>query len=424
MNLPGKLEVENRDSGVAGVLLRPAFASQRPTHNAEHGCIPTRHAGKPRILYIITRAEHGGAQKHVFSLACSMQEEFDVAVAIGEVGYLTEACRDRGIPVHLVPHLQRNVSPLADARAFWELRQLIRRLQPDLIHAHTSKSGFLSRLAGYLLGVPSIYTMHTWLFGTALLSRVWAYIGAPCERLAAQWCRRLITVCEEGARVVLSRQVAPPSKVAIIRNGIPDCSERANLSSGRTPVITMVARFSEPKDFELLLRAFASIPAGPRLRLVGDGPLRENCEKLARELAIRDRVDFLGDRDDVPALLASSDVFVLASKTEMMPISILEAMRAGLPVIASDVGGIRELIVDGESGLAVPPGSVPALAQALAEVTTSLELRQRLGRAARRRFSELFLYSRQEELTRSVYLDVLFESGIAIPGVSSDARAA
>jgi glycosyltransferase involved in cell wall biosynthesis len=113
----------------------------------------------------------------------------------------------------------------------------------------------------------------------------------------------------------------------------------------RPPVITMVARFAPVKDHPTLLRAFANLHPGPCLRLVGDGPLRQDCERLAHELGIGDRVEFLGDRDDIPRLLASSDVFVLASKYEMLPLSVLEAMRAGLPVIASDVGGMRETIV-------------------------------------------------------------------------------
>jgi glycosyltransferase involved in cell wall biosynthesis len=128
---------------------------------------------------------------------------------------------------------------------------------------------------------------------------------------------------------------------------------------------------------------------------------------LAHELGISDRVDFLGDRDDVASLLGSSDVFVLATNFEMLPISILEAMRAGLPVIASRVGGISEVVIDGETGLLVPRNSVSALAQALTRVIEDFELRVTLGRAARRRFSEEFLFARQAERMHSLYMEVL-----------------
>ena len=373
--------------------------------------VPIHEGGKPKILYLITPAMRGGALTHVLALACGMRQDFDVAIATGEEGFLPEACREQAIPLYILPHLQREISPIADARAFWEIFKLIRRLQPDLIHAHTFKAGFLGRLAGRLLGVPSIYTVHNWLFGTPAVSRLWSALGGPCERVAANWCERVITVSEAGARLVRRHLKEPQSKVVTIHNGIPDCSERANLSSNGSPVITMVACFTEVKDQDVLLRAFASIPPGPRLRLIGDGPMRRSSENLAHELGIHDRVDFLGDRDDVPSLLASSDVFVLASKFEMFPLSILEAMRAGLPVIASDVGGVREAVVHGETGLLVPRGSIPALAQALTQILSNLDLRLHFGRAARQRFRERFLCAQQEERTRSVYLDVLFGCG-------------
>jgi glycosyltransferase involved in cell wall biosynthesis len=383
-------------------------------------CAPIRDRAKPRLLYIITQARRGGAQSHVLGLACSMRRDFEVVIATGEEGFLTSSCRKNGIPVHIVPHLERRIRPPADARAFWELFNLIRRLQPHLIHAHTFKAGFLGRLAGRLLGVPSIYTIHTWLFGTPAMSPLWSALGAPCERLAANCCDRVITVSEAGARLVRSHRIAPQSKVVTIHNGIPDCSERAHLRDNRSPVITMVACFAEVKQHDVLLRAFAHIRPGPRLRLIGDGPKRAISEKLARDLRIQDRVEFLGDRADVAPLLASSDVFVLASQFEMFPLSILEAMRAGLPVIASDVGGVREAVVHGETGFLVPSGSIPALAQALTQIAGNFDLRLHFAHAARQRFTERFVCTQQEERTRSVYLDVLLEYGRVAHEVTRD----
>jgi glycosyltransferase involved in cell wall biosynthesis len=383
---------------------------------------PSNSSGAPSILYIITRAVRGGAQTHLLDLASAMRRDFEVAVATGEEGFLTRACRDRNIRVHILPHLRRPIRPVADVSAFWEICRLIRRLQPDLIHAHTSKAGFLGRLAGHVFGVPAVYTVHGGLFGPAGLSNFGRLLGSPCERIAASWCARLITVCHEGARLAQSWRIKLPSKIVTIHNGIRDNLDRADLSPDHPPVITMVARFCEPKDQSTLLRAFANIPAGPRLRLVGGGPLLESCKKLAGELGIPDRVDFLGDRDDVPSLLAGSDVFVLATKFEMFPISVLEAMRAGLPVIASRVGGIGEVVEHGETGLLVPTGSASALAQALTRVVENFSLRVNLGRAARKRFTESFLLEAQVERTRSLYLEVLAECGRVrweTPGVAA-----
>ena len=371
----------------------------------------TANSGKPRILYVVTRAERGGAQTHVLDLACSMRPGFEVSVATGEEGFLTEACREREIPVYVLPHLQRQVRPITDARAFREIWQLIRKLRPDLLHLHTFKAGFLARLAGRILGIPSVYTIHAWLYGTPAVSRFSSALSGPCERVAARWCERIITVSRAGARVVRGLRIGSPSKLVTIHNGLPDCSQQARLSPTETPVITMVARFIEGKDHDVLLRAFARIPKGPRLRLVGDGPTRASVESLARELGIQEQVDFLGNRDDVASLLATSDVFVLASRSEMLPISILEAMRAGLPVIASDVGGVGEAIAHNENGFLVPSGSVSGLAQALTDLTNDYALRLRMGQAGRQRFTEQFLSSSMEERTRSIYWDVLLSLG-------------
>lgn len=377
----------------------------------DNGSSATKDSGKPRILYLVTRAERGGAQTHVLDLACSMRPDFEVSVATGEEGFLTEACRERAIPVYVLPHLQREVRPLADARAFGEIWQLIRKLRPDLLHLHTFKAGFLARLAGRILRIPSVYTIHAWLYGTAAVSRFSSALSGPCERLAARWCERIITVSRAGARIVRGHRIGSPSKLVTIHNGLPDCSEQVRLSPTETPVITMVARFIEGKDHDLLLRAFAGIPKGPRLRLVGDGPTRASVESLARELGIQEQVDFLGNRDDVASLLATSDVFVLASRSEMLPISILEAMRAGLPVIASDVGGVGEAVAHKENGFLVPSGSVSALAQALTDLTNDYALRLRMGQAGRQRFTRQFLSSSMQERTRCIYWDVLLSLG-------------
>jgi glycosyltransferase involved in cell wall biosynthesis len=247
-----------------------------------------------------------------------------------------------------------------------------------------------------------------WPFGGAL---PWSWrLAAPvCERLAAGWCDRVITVSEAGTQLAAKHHICDLSKVISIWNGIPDHSARARLDRETDLTCTMVARFTAFKDHALLLKAFARIPGESRLQLVGDGETLPASKELTAQLGIRDRVDFTGARSDVPDLLARTDVFVLASKQETLPISILEAMRAGLPVIASDVGGISEEVIDGETGLLVRPGSVEELSAALMHLLSSKTLRTAMGRAGRRRFEKMFLAKMMIQKTAALYIDVLEE---------------
>ncbi len=361
---------------------------------------------KPRVLYLITRAERGGAQMHVLDLILGMRDDCDIQVATGEEGFLTESCRDLGIPVHVLPNLEREIKPLPDVKALFELRALMRRIEPDLVHAHTFKSGFLGRYVAKRLNIPSIYTVHMWPFGRAVpLS--WRVVAPVCERMAAGWCDKIISVSKLGARDAAEFKIGNRGQVVSILNGIPDHPARARFDHDKAPSCTMVARFTEFKDHGLLLRAFARVPGESRLKLVGDGETVAAARKLAEDLGIRDRVEFKGSRGDVPEILAETDVFVLASKTETLPISILEAMRTGLPVIASDVGGVSEEVIDEETGLLVEPGSVDELAAALRRLLADKTLRVRMGRSGRRRFEQIFRADKMIESTEAVYREVL-----------------
>lgn len=361
---------------------------------------------RKRLLYIVTRAEHGGAQSHVLDLLRNFRREFDVAVAVGEEGFLTEACRAESIPVHLIPHLEREIRPWSDVRAFFEMLRLIREEKPDLIHTHTWKAGLIGRMAARVCRIPSIYTVHMWHFGPEA-PRAWRIVGPVLERLAAAWGQRTITVSHAGSALGRQYRIAHPSRIVTVHNGIVDSPERVRPGRNNIPVAIMVARFTAFKDHETILRAFAGLKFPARLQLVGGGPTLPATERLVDELGIRDRVEFTGDRDDVAQLLSHADLFVLASKTENLPISILEAMRAGLPVIASNVGGVSELVVHGETGLLTPPSSILPLTQALADLLGDKDKRVRFGRAGRARYEALFSLDRMIDRTRAVYSEVL-----------------
>lgn len=373
---------------------------------ASESVAPTE-SWRPRILYLITRGERGGAQAHVLHLATAMRTHFEVEIATGERGFLVDECVARGIPVHVVPYLQRDVNFLSDTLSLIQVVRLFRKVRPDLVHAHTFKAGFVGRLAAACLGIPSVYTVHMWPFELFDSPSSWRLLGPPIERLSANWCDRVITVSSTGAEIAQRHGIGFRGKITWIHNGIPDCEERASPDSVGPPIITMVARFTEPKYQELLLRAFAKIPAGPILRFVGDGPKHSEVKRLAQELKIAERTLFMGSRSDIPELLADSQIFILASRSELFPISILEAMRAGLPIVASNVGGVPEAIINNRSGLLVPTESVNAMAEAIKRLLSDRELRIRLAAAARQRFEEHFSSTRMAIRTLSIYLDVL-----------------
>ena len=303
-----------------------------------------------KLLYIITRAEHGGSQSHVAALLEGFQNALDMTLAVGEEGVLTQQARALGVGVHILPSLVRPVAPAKDAKAVGEALRCVEAVKPDLVHLHTSKAGFVGRAAARRAGVPAVFTAHGWGFAEGV---PWRRKGVMLfnEWLTAKWTQKIITVSEADRRLALRHRVVERDKLETIHNGIADTPQRASPEGGEPVTVVMVARFMPQKDHHLLLEALAGIdPDTYRLLLVGDGPGRPQAEAHARVLGLHN-VTFLGTRDDVLDLLARSHVFVLPTKWEGFPISILEAMRAGLPVIASDVGGVREAVGEGRDGV-------------------------------------------------------------------------
>jgi len=359
-----------------------------------------------RILHGITLSETGGAQNHVRDLLNGLQGQFDLALAVGEEGPLTRSARELGVQVQVIPSLIRSLSPHHDLRALRELGQFIRSTRPDLVHTHSSKAGLLGRISARLNGVPSVFTAHGWAFedGVPLPRKL---VAIPSEWFAARCCNRIITVSQAGHTLARRYRIASPGKMEVIYYGIPDAPPRALPGTGETPVIVMVARIASQKDHAVVLRAVAQLPFDFRLIFVGDGPTRASVEAEARSLLPDGKVSFLGDRSDVPELLARAHVFVLGTNWEGLPISILEAMRAGLPVVASDVGGVREEVVEGETGFVVPRGDADAMRERLRLLLMQPELRIRMGLAGRRRFEVLFSIKGMIEKTTKLYADVL-----------------
>ncbi|MDU2063455.1 MAG: glycosyltransferase family 4 protein [Sporomusaceae bacterium] len=375
--------------------------------------------GARKLLYVITTGSLGGAQRHLADLISCLPASYEVHVALGQSGWLGDRLAAAGASLHLLPELVQPLAMKQDIRTLWELKKLIQTLQPDLIHCHSSKAGFLGRIAGRFSATPVVFTVHGWAF-TEGISWPKRLIYRLAEQIAAAGTSRFICVSDYDRQLGVRAMPGCRHKMLTIHNGVEaqrqlSCSSQNQSGQvarqGNGPVrLVMVARFNQQKDQALLLQALAKLlkrEVLAEVSFVGDGPTLPEATTLAAELGITDQVHFLGARDDVVAILAEQDVFVLASKWEGFPISILEAMRQGLPVIASDVGGVKEAVTDRETGFLTPRGDLTALASRLWELCLNPRLRIQFGQAGRRRYEQEFTLPLMAEKTLQVYEQVL-----------------
>lgn len=337
----------------------------------------------------------------------------DIEVLVGGNGPYAELLRERGLKVVSLRHLVRPIRPQRDTAAVLECRQALKRFEPDILHAHSTKAGLVGRVAAKLAGKPVVFTAHGWAFteGVAERSRRLAMF---LERHAAKISDAIICVSEYDRRLALHLGVGNEALLTRIYNGVLDVPTqmRAN-HSGNGPVrIISVARLDAQKDHALLIDALATIKDIPwELELIGDGPLTESIRARANSLGIGERVLFSGLCNDVPERLSKADLFVLASGFEGFPLSILEAMRANLPVIASDVGGVSESVVEGTTGFLVPKGDKDALADRLRLLIADPELRMRLGVQGRSFYEREFSFEVMYNRTFDIYQRVLERRG-------------
>lgn len=358
-----------------------------------------------KVMLVITKGEIGGAQTHVLSLfqALSRQLQFITTIGGGEIAsHLGGRLSSQGAQVCHLQSLGNSLSPLRLAKSVRALLGLIRQQQPNVLHAHSAVAGVVSRIAGRIADVPVIYTVHGFGFKPEVSTfRRWAAWLA--EYALAPLAGHMVCVSQHEMELARSLPVRP-DRVSVIYNGIEDTFARANHLL--QPIcIVMVARLAPPKRQDLLLQALAllrdtlgcEVPA----KVIGSGPEMKSLQSLATLMNL-ESVDFTGDVSDVAHRLAQHSIFVLMSDHEGLPISVIEAMRAGLAIVASDLPGIRELISHGQDGLLVP-NQPRALATALNQLITSAPLRTQLGQAARHTYEVRFTLDRMALSTMALY---------------------
>ncbi|MER0325909.1 glycosyltransferase family 4 protein [Vibrio vulnificus] len=362
-----------------------------------------------KICYVITQGcEIGGAQIHVRDLSVYFNDKNRVCVIVGEEGLLSEQLRERGVKCYIVPDLRREVNLYKDIRAIIKIRKLILQEEFDLISLHSTKAGVVGRIAAFSLPSKVIFTAHGWSFANGISpfkQKVYSFV----ERLLAPLANKIITVSSQDKELALQKKVSNYNQQVVIHNGMPQL-EKTVVFSDATDIcqLVMIARFSEQKDHETLFAALSNInDLNWHLELVGKGRLMSHFKKRAEDLGIADRVTFSGQRSDVDMLLCKKDIFLLISKWEGFPRSILEAMRARLPVIASNVGGVSESVVDNYSGFLVERGDQVTLEIKLRALMANKDLRQQFGSIGYASYIDNFTFESMVRKTELVYSEVL-----------------
>ncbi len=363
--------------------------------------------GPIKILLVITLSEIGGAQKVLYHIAAGMDPGlFDVSVACAPGGELVRWLQELGyVRVIEIEELKRDISPLNDLKALLKLYQLMKKNKYDVVHCHSSKAGVLGRLAAWLAGVPKIiFTVHGWGINEyqGPLKR-FLYIWA--ERLAGLLSTKVVCVSESDILKGKSLKLVDAQKLKVIYNGLPASVKekgafREELGIGENDiVIGTIARLAVQKHPHFFLEVAKKLLAGAKCMaegrqlffvIIGDGPLRADCEEYINRNSLIGRVFLLGAREEAAKLVQDFDIFVLFSRWEGLPLTIIEAMLAGVPVVANNVGGVGELVENEKTGLLIGGLQVEAAVQALEKLIFNREQRLSLGISGQRKALALF----------------------------------
>lgn len=364
------------------------------------------------ILYIVTQGETGGAQNYVTSLARAVKgQNMTVNVAIGEKGdnWLGNEIEAMGGRIWLLSRLRRAISPTNDILAVLELAKLYRNIKPDVIHLNSSKAGVLGSLAAIIYRAKSkkckiLYTAHGWVFNEDMPTlKKMMYISL--EKLTAKAKDEIICVSEYDRNTALIKKIASPEKFVTIHNGInaegielldKESARKeifgADLPSQDEIIIGCIANFYPTKGLEYLIDAIKIISQTTKIRLViiGDGDLRPKLEKQIRFNGLESIVLLVGKKKNAQRYLAAFDLAVMSSVKEGFPYFLLEAMSAGLPIVATRVGGIPEIVDDNKTGLLIEPKNPKDLAEKILRLANDHELRIKLGRAGMEKIKKEF----------------------------------
>lgn len=361
-------------------------------------------------------------KRHLLTLLHYTDRTLFEPLVAGPPDELLAEIRAAGFRTFPVP-LKGELDPIQDLRSVSLLVSLLRRERVTILHAHGAKAGLVGRLAGLWARTPILLvTVHNSIFA-AEWPRWKKRVFAAAEAILARWTSRIITVSEALRQEIIKCEKLRPAQLVTIYNGIePDLfCLRENREALRShlglpvnqPVVITVARLASQKGIRYLVEAAALFPPEhrPFFLVVGDGPLRGELVRQAATLGVNKHLFFTGSRNDLPQLLNAADLLVLPSLTEGLGLVLLEAMAASLPVVATRVGGIPEVVVDGETGILVPPRDPAALAQAIEILLANPERARAMGAAGRERVRRFFTVEKMARSVMALYREELQRRG-------------
>lgn len=311
-----------------------------------------------KILYFITTSNWGGASKHLYEL-CKYEagKGNEIYLVTGNRGaLLNKINKIQGVRTCVISSVKRNISPLNDIKSVFAFRKIIKKLHPDIVHLHSSKAGVIGRLAAISTNTKVVFTVHGWSFTDGVRTSK-KKLYRSIERIMSRFTDLFICVSKFDLDIGYRDHVlSDKCNAVVIHNGSKYIRRKKKVVINKVDPLRliMVARFSEQKNQLGLLKALCSLRSqNIKLSFIGDGPTLNKAKQFVNHHHLNDKVDFLGFKNNIGMYLDQNDVFILSTFYEGLPISIIEAMSHGLPIIASDVGGNRELVFNNKNGFLV-----------------------------------------------------------------------
>ena len=383
-----------------------------------------------KVLRVIARLNVGGPALHVAYLTAGLAERgYDTTLVAGTIARGEESMAfvadAHNVHIETLSELHREISPIRDLRAILRLARLIRRERPTILHTHTAKAGAVGRIAALLAGNARppivVHTFHGHVL-RGYFGRTMTFGFRTLERWLARATTSLVAVSPEVRDDLVALRVAPASKFTVVRLGIDLAHRIASDDDQRREtrrqmglrddefVVGWVGRMTAVKNTDRVVRALQTLVdlgVDARLLLVGDGPDRDHLERYAHELGVMKRCLFLGYQEDVARFYDAIDALVLPSVNEGTPVSVIEALAAERPAVATRVGGTPDIIRDGIDGFLVDPADNGELADRLAELAGDAPRRAAMGAAGRARVLERYAVGRLIDDIDRLYRELL-----------------